>query len=89
LPIIVDSATTKTESMALNYLSSRYSQTTAEMSADAVFSAYLRQALAIPFLQLRRIGRTDKKNLFRVLPIGLNVAYGVMDDIHEFFCGDR
>lgn len=89
LPIIVDSATTKTESLALSYLSSRYSQTTAEMSADAVFSAYLKQALAVPFQQLRRNGRIDKKNQFRVVPIGLNVAYGIMDDIHEFFCGDR
>lgn len=89
LPIIVDNVTTRTESLALSYLSSRYSTATTEMSADAVFSAYLKQALVIPFQQLRRNGRTDKKHLFRVLPIGLNVAFSVMDDIHEFFCGDR
>ena len=89
LPIIVDKVTTRTESLALSYLSSRYSDSVTEMSADAVFSAYLKQALDIPLQQLRRDGKIDKKNLFRVLPMGLNVAFSLMDDVHEFFCGDR
>ena len=89
LPIVVDEVQTKTEMLAMNYLSKRYGNISTDMSMETVFAAYLRQSLMLPFQQLKRIHKSEEKELFRVLPIGLNFAVNFMSDVREFFCGDR
>lgn len=89
LPIVVDKNIAKTEALALNYLAKRFGNVTTEMSTEAVFSAYLRQSLVVPFAQLKRLCKTEEEELFRSLPVGLNFAVNIMSDIRDFFAGDR
>ena len=89
LPIIVDTVHAKTEVLAMNYLSRRFGNVTTEMSSDAVFAAYLRQSLIVTYQQIKRINGDEHREMLRVLPLGLNVAVGVLQDVQEFFCGDR
>ena len=89
LPLIVDKVYTKSEDLALNYLTKTYGGDMFELSANTMFSAFLKQSLVIPLDQIKRINGTENKNMFRAMPLGLNVAFSVMHDVREFVGGNR
>lgn len=89
LPLLVDNVNAKTELLAMHYLSKCYGNVPSEISPEVLFSAYLRQSLVTPLQQLKQIYRLVNKDIYRVMPVGLNFAYSAMEDIRDFICGNR
>lgn len=89
LPLLVDNVQTKTELLAMHHLSKKYGNVPSEISPEVLFAAYLRQALVAPLQQLKQINKSVNRDIYRVMPLGLNFAFSAMEDIKDFICGDR
>jgi hypothetical protein len=89
LPVIVDCDGKHTELLALDHLTRRYSGSATEMTTEAVFSAYLRQSLVVPFTQLKKLSKYEEAVLLNTLPFGYDAAVNITFGLKALFDDGR
>lgn len=89
LPVVVDCNHARSELLALTHLEKQYSGSGAAMTAVTMLCAYLQQSLVLPFMQLKKVSKTEETDLFHALPSGLNLATSVMSYFRDYFDGGR